>query len=473
MIKHPYFIPDNQKLCDNLTSGDLFDRIINLKITCYDKNSGERESFVIRSDYELIFPSNQSNLVNPTVPVDGTIYPALNNKCIIRRCTNKPSIKVQCKMVSTDTGTSIDVFVTNFFILTEDGKHLRSFNESKYKMETVEIAMGYWGQFSTQPESVKDYFNIKAENGADKITLTGAIVVTTDKLPPDSVLHIKGYVGDIYSSPIDVSQIETPKEAFDNPVTSSDKDFKELCYNLITRRYLNMHYFTDKEGKSLKVNRRNVTLSKLKSFPVAISYDEKTGMMSTTDADNYGVQVYLSKKAQELSLPKMKDADGNEVTKSVYFEAGYTVGQTITRIIAIMQVDLNYTFTSKGDILIYTSDEVMDFKKLHESFQEANLYKDTVFANKGFYDSKLPAVNNITIDTVATIVCPFFTFFEPFQYVEFASRFALTSAVGYFASYSPTIYRFLVINATINFATVDDVNEVHITAVSSLEALKN
>ena len=221
MIEYSGLISDESKL--KLSPGDMFDRIINLKLTCIcieegNPDLGKREEFVIRSDYEMIYPGKE-------MPLDGTIVPGLAGKCVIRRCSQKPSIKVQCKLVSTNTGISIDVFVSNFFILTNDGKHLRSFNNSQYKIETVEIAMGYAGQFTDKPATPEDFFNIKAEHGADKITLTGAIVVTTDKLPPDSTLHIKGYVGDIYSSPIDVSEITTAQKALEHPVTSSGKGF--------------------------------------------------------------------------------------------------------------------------------------------------------------------------------------------------------------------------------------------------------
>ena len=466
MIKNSAFIQDEQKICKNLTPGDMFDRIINLKINCINKDTEERESFVIRSDYEMLYPS--SDLKN-NMPIDGTIYPAMDGKCVIRRCTQKPSIKVQCKMVSTNTGTEISVYVSNFFMLTNDGKHLRSFNNAQYTMDSVEIVMGYWGQFKNAPKTPEEFFQLRAENGADKITIAGAIVITTEKLPPDSQLRIKGFVGDIYSSPVDISQITTAEKALKNPVTSSDKNFKEVCYNLITRRYLNKHYFTDGKGQKLKTGRKNVAISDIKDFPVPVSYDKETGLMSTANADTYGVKVYLSKGAKELTLPKVKDKEGKEHDKEIYFEAGWAIGQTISRIISIMKEELNYTFNSKGDVLIYLTDEVNDPKNLYEAFDNDGLYEETVFKNPGLYDSKLPAVYNINVDAVATITCPFFTFFEPFQYIEFASRYALTSLVSYFASYSPTIYRFLIINAVVNFATVDDVNEVQITAVSSTD----
>lgn len=469
MNESAVFIPDEQKL--NLTAGDLFDRIINLKITCINLENGIDETFVIRSDYEIVYPD--SNL-----PIDGNLLPYLRNSCIIRRCTMKPSIKVQCKMVSSNTGINADIYVSNFFMLTKDGKHLRSFNNSQYKIKTVEVAMGYWGQFRVGKESENlaptydEYFMIDAKNGADKITLTGTIVVTTDKLPPDSVLHIKGYVADVYSSPVVVSEITTAEKAIAHPVASSGKEFEKVCYDLITRRYLNKHYFTDGKGSFLPSGRRNVAVSDIKFYDVPVSYDPDTGLMSTTDADKYGVKVYLSEKAKEIKVPVTLDSEDNETDKFFYFEAGWTIGQTIARIITFMEAELDYTFTKNGDVIIYTTEEVTDPEKLNKDLGSEGLYEETVLSNRELYNNRLPAVYNINVDAVATIVCPFFTFFEPFQYVEFASRYALNSVVSYFASYAPTIYRFLVINASISFATVDDVNEVQITAVSAVEGLK-
>lgn len=454
------FITNEEKV--NLQAGDLFDRIINLKLSCVNQETEERETFVIRSDYEIIFPE--------TMPVDGSVATYMKNKCIIRRCAHKPSIKVVCKMVSTNTGINAEVFVSNFFMLTKDGKHLRSFNSSQYKIEKVEIAMGYWAQFRVGEEkdseapTYDEYFEINAENGADKIILTGAIIVTTDKLPPDSVLRIKGFVADVYSSPVAVSEIDSADTAASQPVASSGKGFEEIVYTCITKRYLNLHNVTDVE---LKTSKKNIPVSDIKNFPVSVSYDKQTGLLGDTDADKYGVKVYLSKGAKALQIPKLYDSEGNEVENTMYFESGWTIGQTIARISSFMKVDLEFTFNKEGDVLIYLLSEATHPDELYESFKADKLYEKTIFANKSLYDNKLPCVYNINIDAIATIVCPFFTFLEPFQYVEFASRYALTSMVSYFASYNPTIYKFLIINATISFATVDNINEVQLTAVAS------
>ena len=137
-----------------------------------------------------------------------------------------------------------------------------------------------------------------------------------------------------------------------------------------------------------------------------------------------------------------------------------------------IDADLEFTFTLKGDVLIYTPEEMLDdVEGISKGIYKDKVYDDTVLASKDLYNNTLPAVYNINIDAVATIVCPFFTFLQPFQYVEFASRYALTSTVSYYASYKPTIYRFLIINATISFATEEAVNEVQMSAVSARDSV--
>ena len=458
------FINDESKI--KLQAGDLFDRVINLKFNCKDK-SGKIESFVLRSDYEIVY-------TNADFTSD-RISDMTKGNWIIRKCTYKPSIKVQCKMVTANVGTSLGVTISNFFMLTKDGKHLRSFNAEDYTITSVEIVMGYWGQLkdSLNPDSedaMDKYFEIEAINGADKITITEPIVVTTEKLPPDSALHLKGYVGSIYSSPVAVTKVDTPKTALEKPVAKSGTEFETILYENITRRYINnIAVVKARNEDPEKALRSSVAVSDIDEADIGVKLDSEN-KLSDSDAKKIGIKVYLSEEAKKVGIKKIKNSKDEETDRKVYFEMGWTVGQTVARIMSYMDKELEYTFSLEGDILIYTPSEMQDPEGISKAFASQNLYKNTVLANAKLYNGRLPAVNNINIDAVATIVCPFFTFIQPFQYVEFASRYALTSVVTYFASYKPTIYRFLVINATISFATVDDVNEVHITAVSARES---
>lgn len=445
------FIDDENKI--NLKPGDLFDKIINLKFTCREVKTNKTEVFVIRSDYELVYP-------NTTFNTDRRAS-SFNGKFIIRRCTQKPSIKVQCKMVTSNTGTSIDVTVSNFIMLTHDGKHIRSFNAQDYVIESIEIVMGYWSQLegsidinnSDSNAVLESYFNPVAKNGADRIVISGSepIVVTTEKLPPDSAIHIKGYVANIYSSPVGVTKTDTVVKALDKPVAKSGTKFEEVLFENITRRYLSGY--------------RTVGLNK------TFKRDENNQLLEE-DARNYGVRVFLSKKASETGLRPITDSKGEEKPRKIYFEAGWTIGQTLTRIFSYMNTDLDYTFSLEGDVIVYTTDEMQDAESLNKDCDEQGMYKETVLSNKQLYNGRIPAVYNINIDAVATIVCPFFTFLQPFQYIEFASRYALNGIVSYYAQYTPAVHRFLVISASVSFATMDDVNEVHITAVSAKEAYK-
>ena len=328
----------------------------------------------------------------------------------------------------------------------------------------------------TAEEQLKSYFNIQAVNGADKVSITNGkpIIVTTEKLPPDSAIRIRGFVADIYSDPVAVTKVNTPIKANENPVAVSGKEFEQVLFENITQRYLSGHLILNENDRnSSKIK----TIPPVKSIGDQIKIGEDTitpddnGRMSEADAKKYGVKVFLSEGAKKTQIQRVYDSNGQEIDRRVYFEAGWTIGQTVARIISYMDTALDFTFSLDGDLLIYTPEETQRPEVINKAYTEQGLYKGTVLYNKKLYNGRLPAVYNINIDAVATITCPFFTFIQPFQYVEFASRYALTSLVSYYAQYKPTIYRFLVINATVSFATVDDVNEVHITAVSARDAL--
>lgn len=465
MIDRAIFIDDENKL--KLKAGDLFDKIINLKFYCRDKTTGKDEVFVLRSDYELVYTNQDYLRTNQT---RGT------GKVLVRRCTYKPSIKVQCKMVTSNTGTSVGITISNFFMLTKDGKHIRSFNESRYTITSIDIVMGYWGQLKDSlntnvtdiNELLDNYFDIKAVNGADKITISNGepIVVTTEKLPPDSALHISGFVAGIYSSPVSITKVTSPSKALSTPVASSGTDLETLLFEQITKRYVNSHRIPS--ASNSLTNRTKLPVSASGSFMVdgkRIEADDN-GQMKKADALEYGVKVFLSEKAKAVHIESLVDSLGNKQPRKLYFEAGWTIGQTLSRIMSYMDADLNYTFTLEGDVIVFVPSEMQEAETIGDMCEKKEVYKDKVFYNSLLYNGKLPAVYNINIDAVATIVCPFFTFIEPFQYVEFASRYALNSLVSYYADYNPSIHRFLVISASLSFATVDTQNEVQITAVS-------
>ena len=89
-----------------LTENDLFDKVINLKLYVEDKDGTLKDTYVIRSDYEMYFP----NLMNAVAHNDMTSF-VDQKKFIVRKCQQKPSIKVQYKRVSLNASIEVDIFV--------------------------------------------------------------------------------------------------------------------------------------------------------------------------------------------------------------------------------------------------------------------------------------------------------------------------------------------------------------------------
>ena len=119
------FLKDESKT--SLGELDIFDRVINLKLTVSSKdvngNDIPAQEFVIRSDYEMYFPQMLDSITSS----DFNSFSTLKN-CTLRKCQYKPSIKVQYKRVSMSTPVSVDIFIKNFFMLDKSGKMIKSFN---------------------------------------------------------------------------------------------------------------------------------------------------------------------------------------------------------------------------------------------------------------------------------------------------------------------------------------------------------
>ena len=83
---------------------------------------------------------------------------------------------------------------------------------------------------------------------------------------------------------------------------------------------------------------------------------------------------------------------------------------------------------SNGNLLVYLAEELTTPSKMLEGTPLEQIYKkDTV---ELYWKDKLPAVYNITVDALCTIVCPFFFFLNPFQKFYFKSRLPPCSAVS-------------------------------------------
>lgn len=440
----------------SFTPDDLFDRVINLKLTAYEKKDGQpvvHDEYIIRSDWEMYYPD--MNKV-----ATGELSASNLNKCYIRRCIQKPSIKVQYKQISSGTAIEIDIFISNFTMMSADGRTLMAFNNITYPLGQVEIQMGYFGQFNKKPETFEEYFDFSYKPNVDTITVNVAYV-QTDSLPPDGVLHIHGYVGSCYNPPLalqkkDKVHVKTDWQTLTKPALKYYDYLKDYLFTNVTRRFI----------------RKAVSAEE-----VAINKD--SGLMSLDDAEKYGVKVFPSEKLaeackKELKRKEAKTADGTVVEKKVIGHYSESVVQALNMLRDDLGIRIGFKALNDGNYIIFLMDEVSETEKNISSLTAyKNEDKNLTEAGNAIdvMDNILPAVSNITTDALCTIVCPFFYFINPFDKLKFKSRYALGGVVTYYADFSVKESEFYALYMTVSFATVDDINECTIVCTGKKEGI--
>lgn len=482
----------------SFTNDDLFDRVINLKLFAGKNVSDEsgiqtvQDEFVIRSDYEIYDRNFLKGLFSDK---------AAGSESYMRKCRMKPSIKVQYKQVAQGTAIQIDIFVSNFFVFTKDGKALMQFNADTYPLSKVEVQMGYFGQFS-QPyarsggvPTFSEFFEMRAPPTVQVLYCT-VDYVQTDKLPPDATLHIHGFVANSYGTSV-AGNTQTKVIAFDTPVQADPlyvKSIPHWLYNFVTRRFLRSNVLP--QNALLKV--------------------DSAGYMQSKDADDYGVHVYVSQGLLTHASSVVKqvtDSKGKIKEYPFYTQAGIadTVVRTLNNLKSFIGSDYRLKMLLNGDYLFYTREESQDpsrlsakdgikwyiyspelgnkgvsglpedDKKALESVgsQSVGLKQVTwneimsatgsaeetdVWVSSVSRENILPAVYNITTDALCTIVCPYFFFINPFDTVRFRSRYSLGGIVSYFANFTAAEDEFTILWQNVSFATVEDVNECQMVA---------
>ena len=440
-----------------LTASDMIDRIINLKLTTanYIDGKGEikHDEYVIRSDWELCYKNTGK------MATGEASYLELKD-CYIRRYVHKPSIKVQYKQIASGTAIEIDIFVHNFTMLSADGRSLMAFNAMSYPLAQVEVQMGYIGQFNHKPTTLAEYFDFSHKLNVDTLTVdVSRGYVQTDSLPPDSVLHIHGYVGTCYIPPlIQLQGKEIKKTVYEdikNPKLKYNDYFKDYVYWNITKRFV----------------RKAVNSG-------AIVLDEKTGTMNDLEAEKYGVKVFASSELLKASKEAEKaftavSKSGEKIVKTVTSHYSDSVVQAMNILRDELGLDIGFKALLDGNYVAFLAEETGDSQKLAETLRLYK-YEDKDLLEAGsvvdtIYHNILPAVSNITTDRLCTIVCPFFYFLNPFDMIKFKSRYALGGIVSYLANFSVVESKFYALYMTVSFATVENINECTIVCTGSKE----
>ena len=224
---------------------------------------------------------------------------------------------------------------------------------------------------------------------------------------------------------------------------------EETFYQAVTRNWV-------REG-SLPSD-TTIKLMNSENFTVA-------GVLSDDDAEKYGVQVYFSDGAKKFAEKYEKDkvqvdAEGNKVIPEALKIPSASTAMEKANAVKNTYALENFRITpipSNGNLLVYLAEELTTPSKMLEGTPMEQIYKkDTV---ELYWKNKLPAVYNITVDALCTIVCPFFFFLNPFQKFYFKSRYALGGLVSYYANFNAAEDEFYALWQTVSFATVEDVNE--------------
>lgn len=445
-------LKDSDKL--SLKENDIFDRIINLKLYAgeiqSDGTAVVKDTYIIRSDWEIYYPNQNQVLSKGNLAV---------NNGFIRKCVMKPSIKVQYKQISSGTAIEMDIFISNFFMLDSSGQMLMSFNNITYPLLKVEVQMGYWGQFSAKPGNWEEFSNLTYHNGAEVITCN-VNFVQTDKLPPDSTLHIHGYVGNCYGEP--VSAQKKVKVTFTDVESSLKRNksvslIEDFCFQNVTRRFMRNTTFTAKDR------------------PISLQIDS-LGRMDKANAEKYGIKVFCTQSLKDMSnlFEKegvLKTSDGEDIDVFTAGLSSKTAMEALNSIRSVTGLDCTFQALKDGNYIACLTAEMEDIDSLVQSVGKA-LADDTDSIAVGnaltkFWNNVLPAVYNITADAICTILCPFFYFIDPFNVIEFKSRYALGGIVSYYANFNVAEDRFYALWLSVSFATVEDINECQIACTGS------
>lgn len=448
----------------DLGSLDLFDKIINVKLTDADGNE-----YLIRSDYEMYYPNLTASIITPDT--SGVSISQKNSKFYIRKCTYKPSIKVNYKRVSLSTPVSVDLYLSNFFMLDRSGKLLKTFNSITNRLVRVDIALGYFGQFKSlmqkgkaQDIQVEDLFNFDKDmltsHGITVITMNNVVYVQTDKLPPDMTVHVHGYVGTYYSAkgiqdlaeglPDNYEDIlkENIIIQSDYTVSGGTSLFEKACFEMITQNWVS----------------GAVDLSKPELKEFAENVDKKTnrvikGSMTEAQAKVYGLKVNFSAGVHRLSV-EYDNVNGGVTTPKV--PSASTAINKLNNILAKFNFSKTVCHTlipEDGSLFLYLEEEASTGDNLLTPKLLAQYEKTSATV---YWDNKLPAVYNITTDSLCTVSCPFFFLLNPFQKFYFKSAYALSGMVTYYANFTAEENEFYALWQTISFATVEDINECNI-----------
>lgn len=441
---------------------DMYDRVIDLGFTCTKNENGKvsTEYYVLRSDYQISVDSF----------INYEFQDRLLLKGYITKCAYKPSIRVKCTQLK-DHGISIRLYIDNFYMISKSGKISRNLVMEDISVDKVTIAMGYFSQF-IPPQTLDEFYDI-SQNSGNGITVLDSNFnfCTVEGSMPDSTTVIDLVMGSSSVSPVDVVYSETDYSYIKEYSKGTGYKLTDLFNEMITMRFINMTSLNLKDAKG-------EDSIKYKTFLNEVFNAKKAGK-SLRENPNYeafmkehGVKVYPSFSVHYLDLyPKLKFVD-NTVTEQEYnlpVIKGSTVINTVRIINRVYNLNLKAFPLPDGNIFVCAKNEFApeEIKELTGEVAKIETYKDDVFTK--IYENKLPAIYSISKSVAGiSIKCPFFSFIKPFEKVIFKTDYGNLDFTLALLNKSNETTMF-VVQQDIDFATVDDINEVTLVGATQEE----
>lgn len=453
----------------DLTTNDIFDRIINLRFIHKPLTPGAvPRSWTIRSDYEVQY------------------WPGGMQYIVIKQ---KPSIKVSLKYVSNKVAVNINIDVQNLFIKNPVDLDTRE------PLQYVEIQMGYRSQF---PNWVNDpaYVNLDRaffdslfdgtqQTGKPEIvppTKIMAQVLSTERLsnPPDMTTRFVCVIGTqddslswLYDSNPKVlsEQVSRQRSSFwlsQEPVNLLPSTF----FLLLTRRFIRTNVqhdvsyrITQPSPGAPQVIEQIVTIYDNQLAPVKQLVLED-GRLSASDADAYGVIVYMSNVLWDTPLQELPrwGLEGKQKEQAVPIKHQIPTelyNRMDAQMKAICQEFPFIRFFALGDGNFYAY-HVLETENGYLDFFKSSFINGKQ-SSKGKI-VKLPAVYDIQWGGTRTIRMPYFSGILPMTTVAFSARYALNNLVGNFYKPQPGHVFFLVLLMDVVFGTMgQEDNEMTLT----------
>jgi hypothetical protein len=466
-----------------LTSRDLFDRIINLKFI-----RASKRTFTVRSDYEPVFFKTGGQ---------GSVG--------FRKCVQKPDIKITYKQVSPEVPIDIEIEIKNLYI---DGIEESGFTEKTDDkgtiiatggkadislggdpVETCIIQMGYRAQFpdwtrEDRKRNIDQFYDLNnnaVTASADDTDIKPPVQLVVQILagyptsyPPDRTMYFKGVVGGLDTGLRWNHSINDLVIGFGS--ASYPEDLPEIGDYLnqfvrrrfvragIAHRSVTARNKINVDGKDTYVYTQETEIyndlpgtAKPEWKPMPRDED---GLFSTADAEKYGVACYCSKILRSMPAnglygygPTEMEAKAlRPIPSSPYNDLQDTLGAQLNSLQQHFPF-LRWFALNDGGYFFYHVDET-DSDLWNDPFIKKQQKEKAVF---------LPAVYDITPSGIRTIRAPFVSWIGPSITVLFGSRFNKGTFTSYF--YPVRTKAFLVITASIKFATVEDENEMDLVCV--------